>query len=208
MSQVPQIPRTSVLIIDNFDSFVFNLADEFARRDHEVSVWRNDIPASRALELAAALPVPALVVLSPGPGTPARAGCCVDLVRRAPAGLPLFGVCLGHQAIVEAFGGRVGPARRVVHGKASRVEHDGSGLFDGLPVPMAVGRYHSLVGTRIPAELVVTAEIDGEPMALEHVEHPIFGVQFHPESILTPQGGRLIDNLIRLAANGRDRARR
>ncbi|MBW2276069.1 MAG: aminodeoxychorismate/anthranilate synthase component II [Deltaproteobacteria bacterium] len=196
--------RVSVLLVDNYDSFVFNLADEFARRGHEVVVWRNDISATRALELAAALPAPRLLVLSPGPGTPERAGCCEELVRRAPVGIPLFGVCLGHQAIVQALGGRVGQARRVVHGKASRVDHARSGLFEGLPSPMAVGRYHSLVGTRIPEELVVTAELDGEPMAVEHSQRPIYGVQFHPESILTPLGGRLIDNLIRLAARGRD----
>lgn len=195
--------RVSVLLVDNYDSFVFNLADEFARRGHEVAVWRNDISATRALQLAEALPAPRLVVLSPGPGSPDRAGCCEELVRRAPFGLPLFGVCLGHQAIVEALGGRVGQARRVVHGKATRVDHARRGLFDGLPSPMAVGRYHSLVGTHIPAELTVTAEVDGEPMAVEHPQRPVYGVQFHPESILTPLGGLLIDNLIRLAAEGR-----
>ena len=200
--------RVSVLLVDNYDSFVFNLADEFERRGHRVEVYRNDIPAERALELAAALPGPRLVVLSPGPGTPDRAGCCEELVRRAPDELPLFGVCLGHQAIVEALGGRVGRARRVVHGKASPVDHTRRGLFEGLPTPMSVGRYHSLVGTRIPDELSVTAEVEGEPMAVEHHRRPIYGVQFHPESILTPEGGRVIDNLIRLASNGRQQRRR
>jgi len=200
--------RGSVLLVDNYDSFVFNLADEFERRGHGVTVWRNDIAASRALELAEAMPAPRLVVLSPGPGTPDRAGCCEELVRRAPDDVAVFGVCLGHQAIVEALGGRVGRARRVVHGKASLVEHSAEGLFAGIPSPMAVGRYHSLVGTRIPDGLSVTAEVDGEPMAVTHRERPIYGVQFHPESILTPLGGRLIDNLIRLAASGRGRTRR
>jgi len=200
--------RVSVLLVDNYDSFVFNLADEFERRGHRVTVWRNDISATRALELVDALAPPRLVVLSPGPGTPDRAGCCEELVRRAPSELPLFGVCLGHQAIVEALGGRVGRARRVVHGKASRVDHARQGLFEGLPSPMAVGRYHSLIGTRIPDELEVTAEVEGEPMAVEHPRRPVYGVQFHPESILTPQGGRLIDNLIGLAAGGRGRTGR
>jgi anthranilate synthase/aminodeoxychorismate synthase-like glutamine amidotransferase len=202
------VQRTSVLLLDNYDSFVFNLADEFERRGHPVTVYRNDIAADRALELLEDLPAPKLVVLSPGPGTPDRAGCCEELVRRAPEALPVFGVCLGHQAIVEAMGGRVGQAKQVVHGKASQVDHARGGLFGGLPNPMAVGRYHSLVGTHIPDDLVVTAEIAGEPMAVEHRRRPVYGVQFHPESILTPLGGRLIDNLIRLAASGRDDTRR
>ena len=190
----------SVLVVDNYDSFVFNLADEFARRGHRVTVWRNDISAERALELAEDLPSPGLVVLSPGPGTPGRAGCCVELVRRAPADLPLFGVCLGHQAIVEAFGGCVGPARRVVHGKATTVAHDGVGLFAGLPSPLAVGRYHSLIGARIPPELEVIAELDGEPMAIRHRTRPIHGVQFHPESILTPEGQKILANFLAMIA--------
>jgi anthranilate synthase component 2 len=198
----------NVLIVDNYDSFVFNLADEFERRGHTVTVWRNDIGVDRALELIDALPAPRLVVLSPGPGTPDRAGCCEELVRRAPEGVTLFGVCLGHQAIVEALGGRIGRARSVVHGKATKVDHSRSGLFQGLPTPMAVGRYHSLIGARIPDALAVTAEVDGEPMAVEHRRRPIYGVQFHPESILTPLGGRLIDNLIELARGDRDPQRR
>jgi anthranilate synthase/phosphoribosyltransferase len=194
--------RISVLLVDNYDSFVFNLADELARRGARVAVWRNDISVSAALELAADLPRPGLVVLSPGPGRPERAGCCVELVRRAPSDLPLFGVCLGHQAIVVALGGEVGPAPAVVHGKASRITHEGRGLFAGLASPLAVGRYHSLTARRVPTELRVTAELDGLPMALEHESRPLWGVQFHPESILTTAGGRMIENLLELAAAG------
>lgn len=190
----------SVLFMDNFDSFVFNLVDELARRGCRIEVWRSDIPAATALELALALPTPRLVVLSPGPGTPAKAGCCLELLRGAPSWLPFFGVCLGHQAIIEAHGGVVDPARTIVHGKSSQVAHEGVGLFDGLPSPMSVGRYHSLVGTEIPVALRPTAEVDGEVMAVEHVSLPRWGVQFHPESILTPLGGRLIDNVMRLSS--------
>jgi anthranilate synthase/aminodeoxychorismate synthase-like glutamine amidotransferase len=202
------IDRISALLVDNYDSFVFNLADELERRGARVSVWRSDIPVQRVLELAGDLPHPRLVVLSPGPGTPERAGCCVELVRRAPADLPLFGVCLGHQAIVSACGGRVVPAPSVVHGKSSRITHTGRGLFAGLPSPMAVGRYHSLVGAELPTELRATAALGELPMAVEHESRPVWGVQFHPESILTPAGGRLIENLIELAAHVRHEGRR
>ena len=196
-------PRLHVLFIDNFDSFVFNLVDEFARRDCEVEVWRNDVAVGQALTLVRELAAPALVVLSPGPGTPSRAGCCIELLRSAPLDLPILGVCLGHQAIVEAFGGRVGRAPEVVHGSASLVEHDGKGVFAGLPSPMSVARYHSLVGVEIPASLEVTARLDGMPMAVRHSSRPVAGVQFHPESILTPQGGLLIENIISMAQNQR-----
>lgn len=191
----------SVLLIDNFDSFSFNLVDELEKRGAAVQVWRNDLAAERALALALALPAPRLIVLSPGPGAPAEAGCCVELVRLAArARVPLFGVCLGHQAIVEAFGGEVGFAGEVVHGKASRVDHGGSGLFAGLPSPMYVGRYHSLAERRLPAELRVTARAGELVMAVEHASAPVAGVQFHPESILTPGGGQIIDRVLAWAA--------
>lgn len=195
--------RLSVLFIDNRDSFVFNLVDEFARRGCAVSVHRNEIPAERALTLAAGMPPPRLIVLSPGPGRPEDAGCCESLVARAPCTLPLFGVCLGLQAIIRACGGTVGSAGKVVHGRASRLDHDGLGLFQDLPNPLLVGRYHSLIGTMIPDTLRVTARIGRLPMAVEHTSRPVRGVQFHPESVLTPRGAQLIAAIIawaRLAA--------
>jgi anthranilate synthase component 2 len=192
--------RANVLFIDNFDSFVFNLVDEFARRGAAVEVWRNDTPADRALELIARMPKPKLLVLSPGPGTPASAGSCLELVRRAPNGLPILGVCLGHQSIVEALGGAVVRADRIVHGKASAIEHDGEGLFEGLPSPMAAGRYHSLVAGDVPEELEVSASSGEIVMAVRHRTRPVHGVQFHPESILTPLGGRLVENALEIAA--------
>lgn len=185
-----------VLLIDNFDSFAFNLVDEFARRGADVSVYRNDIGLERAVDLAEASD---LVVLSPGPGTPAGAGCSLDLVRRVAGAVPLLGICLGHQTIVEAFGGRVGRHDQIVHGKASAVAHEAEGLFAELPNPLKVGRYHSLVAHELPDELRVTARLGEVAMAVEHRAHRVAGVQFHPESILTPQGGRLVDNALRWA---------
>ena len=190
-----------IVFVDNFDSFTWNLVDEFARRGAAVEVWRNTTPAPMVLERASA--GPALIVLSPGPGTPADAGCCIELIRLAEGRVPLLGVCLGHQAMVEAFGGVVGPAGEVVHGKTSRVTHQGDPLFDGVPSPFVVGRYHSLAAQRMPDVLATTAAIErGGPslvMAARHRTAPMVGVQFHPESILTPEGGRIIDNAMQWA---------
>lgn len=193
----------SVLLIDNFDSFSFNLVDELDKRGANVHVWRNDIAAAAALELLLALPAPHLLVLSPGPGAPADAGCCIELIRLAEGRVPVFGVCLGHQAIVEAYGGKVGYAGEVVHGKTAKVAHDGSGLFEALPSPMYAARYHSLAATTMPDVLRATAHTRGAGrdivMALQHRTAPTAGVQFHPESILTPLGGLLWEAVIRWA---------
>ncbi len=190
----------SLLFIDNFDSFSFNLVDEFAKRGCRVEVWRNDIPAARALEIVRSLPAPRLIALSPGPGRPADAGCCVELVRLASGEVPILGVCLGHQAIVHALGGEVGAAPEIIHGKASPIEHDGAGPFAGLASPMMVGRYHSLVATTVPESLAVTARFGDVVMAVEHRKQRLLGLQFHPESILTTLGGVLIQNIIAWAA--------
>jgi anthranilate synthase/aminodeoxychorismate synthase-like glutamine amidotransferase len=190
--------KPSVLLIDNFDSFSFNLVDEFARRGHEVVVQRNTIGAAGALRLLDQMDRPLLVV-SPGPGRPADAGCSVELVRAAT--VPVLGICLGHQAIVEAFGGAVDHAPRVLHGKATPIRHDGAGLFAELPSPLRVGRYHSLAATTLPEELAAVAhDRDGTVMAVRHVSRPIHGLQFHPESILTTEGSRLIDAFVAHAA--------
>jgi len=187
---------SNVLFVDNFDSFTFNLVDELAKRGARVEVWRNDTSAARLLELAEALPLPRLILISPGPGTPAESGSCLELVRLAAGRVPMFGVCLGHQAIVQGFGGEIGPAPRIVHGKASAVTHDGVGIFAGLPSPLTVGRYHSLAATRVPDDLATTARLDEIVMAVMHKTLPVAGVQFHPESILTPDGGRLLENVL------------
>lgn len=187
-----------ILLIDNYDSFVHNLARYFRRLGQATHVLRNDeLTAEQALILA-----PAAIVLSPGPCTPAEAGCSLELVRLAAGRVPLLGVCLGHQAIAAAFGGRVVRAGTPVHGRASPIVHGGEGLFAGLPSPLSVGRYHSLVveEATLPSELCVTARLeDGTIMALAHRRWPIFGVQFHPESILTEGGYRLLANFLKLA---------
>lgn len=190
-------PRPLVVFVDNHDSFTFNLVDEFARRGCAVEVWRNGMPAAHVLARAAAAP-PALIVLSPGPGRPADAGCCTEVVRNAGA-VPVFGVCLGLQVIVEAFGGTVGRAPEPVHGRSSMIVHRGGPLFAGIPSPMRVGRYHSLGATSLPDSLELLAEGDALVMAASHRTRPLVGVQFHPESLLTPDGGTCIENVLRWA---------
>ena len=183
-----------ILLVDNYDSFTYNLADLFGELGAEVVVRRNDaIDAESAARLA-----PSHLVISPGPGRPGDAGATLEIVRRlAPTTLTL-GVCLGHQAIVEAYGGEIGPARELVHGKSCAVRHDGRGLFEGLPPELEAGRYHSLAATRIHPELEVSATTDGgEVMAVRHRQLPLDGVQFHPESVLTPLGSQIARNFLR-----------
>jgi len=182
-----------LLMIDNYDSFTYNLVHLFQELGAEVRVFRND---AITVEEAEAL-APAQLVISPGPGRPADAGVSVELIRRLGPRVPTLGVCLGHQAIVEAFGGEIGQARALLHGKSSSVEHDGKGVFRGLPDPIEAGRYHSLAALRVPDELEVTARTpDGEVMGVRHRELPIEGVQFHPESVLTPLGPELARNFL------------
>ncbi len=182
-----------ILLVDNYDSFTYNLAHLFGELGAEVVVRRNDaIDADEAEQLA-----PSHLVVSPGPGRPSEAGASVEIVRRLAPHMPTLGVCLGHQAIVEAFGGEIGPAQQLVHGKASFISHDGRGLFEGLPEDFLAGRYHSLAATRIPDELEVSATCtEGEVMAVRHRELPTDGVQFHPESVLTPIGPDLAKNFL------------
>ena len=182
-----------ILLVDNYDSFTYNLAHLFGGLGAEVIVRRNDaIDAAEAVRLA-----PAQLVISPGPGRPADAGATLEIIRRLAPGIPTLGICLGHQAIVEAFGGKVTAARTLVHGKACTVHHDGRGLFSGLPDELEVGRYHSLAATQIPQLLEISATAaDGEVMAVRHRELPVDGVQFHPESVLTPLGVELARNFL------------
>jgi anthranilate synthase/aminodeoxychorismate synthase-like glutamine amidotransferase len=182
-----------ILLIDNYDSFTYNLAHLFGELGAEVVVRRNDtIDSDEAKRLA-----PSHLVLSPGPGRPHDAGTSVEIVQRLAPSVPTLGVCLGHQAIVEAFGGEIGQSKRLVHGKPSEIEHDGRGLFQGLPQPFEAGRYHSLAATRIPDCLEVSATCtDDEVMAVRHRELPVDGVQFHPESVLTPLGPELARNFL------------
>ena len=182
-----------VLVVDNYDSFTYNLVHLLEELGATVVVRRNDeIDVDGAVRLG-----PERLVVSPGPGRPAGAGSSIELVRRIGPKAPTLGVCLGHQAIVEAFGGEIGQARALLHGKTSRLRHDGLGIFTGLDNSIEAGRYHSLAAVRVPAELEVTARTeDGEVMAVRHRKHPIEGVQFHPESVLTPDGPRMLANFL------------
>jgi anthranilate synthase component 2 len=181
-------------MLDNYDSFTWNLVHLFEQLGAEVVVHRNDaISVDEAEALA-----PDRLVVSPGPGRPADAGISVELIRRLGPRVPTLGVCLGHQVIVEAFGGRVGQAKALLHGKSSTVRHDGEGIFTGLPGEIEAGRYHSLAAVEVPEELLITARTDdGDVMAVRHRSHSIEGVQFHPESVLTPEGPALAENFLR-----------
>jgi anthranilate synthase/aminodeoxychorismate synthase-like glutamine amidotransferase len=182
-----------ILLIDNYDSFTYNLAHLFGELGAEVVVRRNDeITVAEADAMA-----PSHLVISPGPGRPEDAGVSVEMVRAFAGRVPVLGVCLGHQAIVSVFGGEVGPARELVHGKATTVTHDGRGLFAGMPEDFLAGRYHSLAATSLPDVLTISAtSADGEVMAVRHRELRVDGVQFHPESVLTPVGRELAQNFL------------
>jgi anthranilate synthase component 2 len=185
-----------ILLLDNYDSFTFNLYQALSELGADVLVRRNDMVTVADVERL----VPTLdgIVISPGPCTPGEAGISVPLVRRLAGTVPILGVCLGHQAIGAAFGGRIIRAPRLMHGKVSMIAHDGAGVFAGLPNPFQATRYHSLIVDRstLPSELEITAEADGLVMGLRHLTMPVEGVQFHPESILTPTGNDLLANFL------------
>ena len=190
-----------ILLIDNYDSFTYNLVHYMGEMGAEVVVKRND-----SLTVDEAIRINALgIVLSPGPCDPDRAGICLDLIKKVAGKLPLLGVCLGHQAIGQAFGGKVVRAPHPMHGKTSQVTHDGRDLFEGIPSPFTATRYHSLVVERasFPAALEISAESSDDHlvMALRHRTHPIFGVQFHPESIASEHGHKLLGNFLAVAKN-------
>ncbi len=188
----------NVLVIDNFDSFTYNLVDEFEKRGCKCIVYRNNVPMEK-INAAVKKLKPKLVVISPGPGNPKEAGISMQAIKYYAGRLPIFGVCLGHQAIIEAFGGIVGKAKETVHGKPSSIFHDGKTIFKGIENPFQAGRYHSLAGKRIPTCLAISAySKDEKVMAIRHKKHFIEGVQFHPESILTTEGGKIIENLIKM----------
>jgi anthranilate synthase/aminodeoxychorismate synthase-like glutamine amidotransferase len=195
--------RARLLLVDNYDSFTYNLVQAFLVLGAEVEVRRNDeITVAAALALA-----PTHLCISPGPGTPYDAGVSMDMIRAFAGRVPVFGVCLGHQSIVEVFGGKVVRAGRLMHGKTSLVHHDGLGLYAGLPQPCEVGRYHSLIAQpgSLPAELLVTATTDQhEIMGVRHRSLMVEGVQFHPESVLTPDGPALMGNFLRQSGGRRD----
>jgi anthranilate synthase component 2 len=192
--------KRKVLFIDNFDSFTYNLVDDFCKRNCLAKVYRADTALEKLKALAAEFE-PDLLVISPGPGTPDTAGVSLEAAGYFKDKLPIFGVCLGHQVIVQYFGGRIGHAPKPMHGKPSRITHNEKDVFAGVENPLQAGRYHSLVALQVPQCLEKTAEYEGIVMGVRHRELPIFGVQFHPESILTPAGGKIIENILSIAEN-------
>jgi anthranilate synthase component II len=184
-----------VLVVDNYDSFTYNLVQYLGELGAKMQIVRNDAWSVDDVERLA----PERIVISPGPGTPDQAGISLELIRRLGPTTPILGVCLGHQAIGQAYGATVARASRQMHGKTSEIRHDGRGVFRGLPETFVATRYHSLVVLRdtVPEDLEITAEADdGEIMGVRHRRHPVEGVQFHPESILTPEGKRLLANFL------------
>ncbi|MCF7362858.1 MULTISPECIES: aminodeoxychorismate/anthranilate synthase component II [Vibrio] len=185
----------NIVFIDNFDSFTYNLVDQFRSLGHQVTIYRNHIAADTIQNAVEALEQP-VIVLSPGPGAPSEAGVMPEILKRLKGKVPMIGICLGHQAIVEAYGGTVAGAGEIVHGKVSMMEHQNHALYQGLPSPLAIARYHSLVATHVSEELTVTAEVDGLVMSVVHEQDKVCGFQFHPESIMTTQGATLLENAI------------
>ena len=184
-----------ILVIDNYDSFTFNLVQMLEALGRDVQVRRNDKISIRDIEDLS----PSAIVISPGPGRAEKAGITLEVIRRFAQEIPILGVCLGHQAIATAFGGKVVRAPRIMHGKTSAISHDGEGIFEGLPDPFEAVRYHSLIVDRryLPYELVMSAWTEyGEVMGIRHARYPTYGVQFHPESILTREGERMLKNFI------------
>jgi len=194
--------RPRLLLIDNYDSFTYNLVQAFLVLGAEVLVYRNDEITPEAADALR----PSHLCISPGPGTPYDAGISMRMIGHYAGRIPVFGVCLGHQSITEVFGGKVVRNWRLMHGKTSLIEHDGEGVFAGLPQPLEVGRYHSLVAEpeSMPAELLVTARTaEGEIMGIRHASLVVEGVQFHPESVLTPEGPALLRNFLALSGGRR-----
>ena len=184
-----------IIMIDNYDSFTYNLVQALEALGREIIVYRNDQIRLEDIEKLS----PSCIVISPGPGVPSRAGISIDVIRHFGEKVPILGVCLGHQAIAEAFGAKIIRAPRIMHGKSSLIYHDGKGIYYGIPNPFEAVRYHSLIVDRssLPAELQITAWTDmDEIMGIRHKEYPIEGVQFHPESIMTKKGNDLLRNFV------------
>ncbi|WP_456295819.1 aminodeoxychorismate/anthranilate synthase component II [Vibrio sp. AK197] len=184
-----------IVFIDNFDSFTYNLVDQFRSLGHQVKIYRNSIESGVIEQAITELENPVLV-LSPGPGEPAHAGCMPQLLTNMKGKVPIIGICLGHQAIVEAYGGKVAGAGDIVHGKVSMMAHQDHPVYQTLPSPMAIARYHSLVAVEVPSTLTVTAEVDGLVMSVVNEQDKVCGFQFHPESIMTTYGAKLLTNAI------------
>ncbi|CAM2953026.1 aminodeoxychorismate/anthranilate synthase component II [Vibrio rarus] len=188
----------NILFIDNFDSFTYNLVDQFRTLGHQVTVYRNHTDLTVLEDTLQTLDNP-VIVLSPGPGAPSEAGNMPKIIQQFKGKVPMIGICLGHQAIVEAYGGTVAGAGEIIHGKVSMMEHNNHATYMGLPSPFAIARYHSLVATNVTDDLTITAQVDGLVMSVVHEQDKICGFQFHPESIMTTYGATLLANSIEWA---------
>lgn len=188
----------NVIFIDNFDSFTYNLVDQLRCSGHQVTIYRNSIDAQQIAHSIQET-TNCIVVLSPGPGTPSEAGCMPELIQLIKGHTPIVGICLGHQAIVEAYGGNVAGAGEIVHGKVSMMEHLSHPIYQGLPSPLTIARYHSLVATDVPAKLTITAKVNDLVMSVVQEQDRICGFQFHPESIMTTYGETLLNHAIQWA---------
>lgn len=186
--------QTTLFFLDNFDSFTYNLVDQFRSLGYPVKIYRNDQSATQVKAHIDACEDDVVLILSPGPGTPSAAGCLIELIGLCRGEIPMIGICLGHQALIEQYGGVVGGAEEIMHGKSSLISHCGDRMFSGLNQPLSVARYHSLVGTSVPASLEVVADFNGMCMAVYNEQDRVVGFQFHPESILTCEGASLLEN--------------
>ncbi|MDN4501178.1 aminodeoxychorismate/anthranilate synthase component II [Alteromonadaceae bacterium BrNp21-10] len=186
----------TLFLLDNFDSFSYNLVDEMRKLGFAMQVYRNNVSADKVIEKMQQVEGNAMLILSPGPGTPAAAGCMPELLKQAQGKYPVLGICLGHQAIVEHYGGEIGLSSEVMHGKSSLIAHSGDLMFSGLQQPLPVARYHSLMANHVPDCLSILAKFNDIPMAVYHPQDKMLGFQFHPESILTSQGGLLLTQSI------------
>ncbi|MBD2797076.1 gamma-glutamyl-gamma-aminobutyrate hydrolase family protein [Xenorhabdus sp. PR6a] len=185
----------NILLLDNIDSFTYNLVDQLRTHGHHVVIYRNTVPVNIIIAKLSEMESP-LVMLSPGPGKPSEAGCMPALIKQVTGQMPIIGICLGHQAIVESYGGKIAAAQEILHGRATPAIHDGKRMFSGLPNPLPVARYHSLTAMDVPATLTVSASCGDTVMAVRHDEHKVCGFQFHPESILTTRGAKLLEQTL------------
>ncbi|MDD1796105.1 aminodeoxychorismate/anthranilate synthase component II [Enterovibrio makurazakiensis] len=197
-----QVINAHIVLIDNFDSFTYNLVDQFRSLGYPVKIYRNSLSAEQIEQAVSELTNP-VVVLSPGPGAPSEAGCMPALIQKLKGKVPMIGICLGQQAITEAYGGVVAGAGEIVHGKASQMTHNAHAVFGDIESPLTIARYHSLVATKVPDSLDVIADVEGLVMAVVNDADRVVGFQFHPESILTTKGADLLTNTINWATQPR-----
>lgn len=198
MSIQSNTKKTTLFFLDNFDSFTYNLVDQFKTAGYPVKIYRNSQSAQQIKAHIDACEGHVVLVLSPGPGTPSAAGCMIELIGLCKGQIPMLGICLGHQALIEQYGGVVGQADEIQHGKSSLIEHCADKMFSGLSSPLSVARYHSLVGTTVPSTLDIVAEYNDMCMAIYQQQDKVIGFQFHPESILTCEGAQLLENSLNL----------